>query len=108
MLKIKIYRNIIMPVVLYGCETWSLTLREERRLRVFQNRVLRRVFGPKRDVVTGGWRNLYNKEISDVYSLPKIVRVVKSRGMRWAGHVALMGEGCTGFWWGNLREREHC
>ena len=82
-----------MPVVLYGCETWSLTLREERRLRVFENRVLRRVFGPKRDEVTGEWRKLHNEKFSDLYSLPNVVRVVKSRIMRWAGHVARMGEG---------------
>ena len=83
-LKIKICtcRTIILPVVLYGCETWSLTLREERRLRVFENRVLRRVFGPKRDDVTGEWRKLYNEELRDLYSLPNIVRVVKSRRMR--------------------------
>ena len=92
-LKIKIYRTIILPVVLYGCETWSLTLREERRLRLFENRVLRRVFGPKRDEVTGEWRKLHTEELSDLYSLPNIVRVVKSRRMRWAGHVSLMGEG---------------
>src|SRR5215813_11843144 len=78
---------------LYGCETWSLTLREERRVRVFENRVLRRVFGPKRDEVTGEWRKLHNEELSDLYSLPNIVRVVKSRRMRWAGHVARMVEG---------------
>jgi len=78
-LKIKIYRNIILPVVLHGCETWSLTLREERRLRVFENRVLRRVFGPKRDEVTREWRKLHNEELNDQYSLPSIVRVVKSR-----------------------------
>ena len=81
-----------MPVVLYGCETSSLTLREERRLRVFENRVLRKVFGPKRDEVTGYWRKLHNEELNDLYSLPNIVRVVKSRRMRWAGHVARMGE----------------
>jgi hypothetical protein len=80
-LKIKIHRTIILPVVLYGCETWSLTLREERRLRVFENRVLRRVFGPKRDDITGEWRKLHNEELSDLYSLPNIVRVVKSRRM---------------------------
>jgi len=91
-LKIKIYRTIILPVVLYGCETWSLTFREEHRLRVFENRVLRRVFGPKRDEVTGEWRKLHNEELGDVYSLSNIVRVVKSRRMRWAGHVACMGE----------------
>ena len=66
-LKIKIYRTIILPVVLYGCETWSLTLREERRLKVFENRVLRRVFGPKRDEVTGEWRKVHNGELSDLY-----------------------------------------
>jgi hypothetical protein len=77
-LKIKIYRTKILPVVLYGCETWSLTLREERRLKVFENRVLRRVFVPKRDEVNGEWRKLNNDELNDLYSLPNIVRVVKS------------------------------
>ena len=75
-LKIKIYRTTILPVVQYGCETWSLTLREERRLRVCENRVLRRVFGPKRDEVTGEWRKLHKEELRDLYSLPIIVRVV--------------------------------
>ena len=89
--KIKIYRTIILPVVLFGCETWSLTLREERRLRVFENRVLGRVFGPKRNEVTGEWRKLHNEELRDLYSLPNIVRVAKARRMRWAGHVARMG-----------------
>ena len=79
-------------MVLYGCETCSLTLREERRLRVFENGVLRKLFGPKRDEVGGEWRKLHNEELNDLYSLPNIVRVVKSRRMRWAGHVALMGE----------------
>ena len=92
-LKIKTYRTIILPVVLNGCETWSLTLREERRLRVFGNRVSRRVFGPKRDEETGEWRKLHNEELSDLYSLPNIVRVVKSRKMRRTGHMARMGEG---------------
>ena len=78
-LKIKIYRTIILLVVLYGCETWSLTLTEERRLRVFENRVLRRMFGPKRDEVTGEWRKLHKEELRDLYSLPNIVGVVKSR-----------------------------
>jgi hypothetical protein len=78
--------------MIYGCETWSLTLREECRLRVFENRVLRRVFGSKRDEVRGEWRKLHNEEVNDLYSLPNIVRVAKSRRMRWAGHVARMGE----------------
>ena len=79
-------------MVLYGCETWSLILREERRLRVSENTVLRKVSGPKRDEMTGEWRKLHNVELNDLYSLPNIVRVVKSRRMRWAGHVARMGE----------------
>jgi hypothetical protein len=89
-LKIKIYRTIILPVF-YGCETWSLTLREERKLRVSENKVLRRIFGPRRDEVTGECRRLYNEELNDLYSSPNIVRVLKSRRMRWAGHVARMG-----------------
>jgi hypothetical protein len=91
-LKIKIYKTVILPVVLYGCETWFLTLREEHRLRVFEKRVLRKVFGPKREE-DGSWRKLHNDEIHRLYSLPNIVRVIKSRRMRWAGHVARMGEG---------------
>jgi hypothetical protein len=83
--------TIILPVVLYGCEIRSLTLREERRLRVFENRVLKRVFGPKRDELRREWRKLNNEELNDLYSLPKSVQVVKSRRMRCAGHVAHMG-----------------
>ena len=91
-LKFKIYRTIILPVVLYECETWSLTLREERRLMVFENRVLRRICGPRRDELTGEWRKLNNEVLNDPYSSPSIVRVIKSRRMRWARHVARMGE----------------
>jgi hypothetical protein len=90
-LKIKIYKTVILPVVLYGCETWSLTLGEEHRLRVFENRVLR-TFGPKREE-DGSWRKLHNDELHSLYSSPNIVRVIKSRRMRWAGHVERMGEG---------------
>jgi len=108
-LKIKIYRTIILPVFLSGCGTWSLTLREGRKLRMFENMVLRRIFGPRRDEVTGEWRRLHNEELNDLYSSPNIVRVIKSRRMRWAGHVARMGEQKVyiGSWWGNRRERDH-
>jgi hypothetical protein len=91
-LKIKIHKTVILPVVLYGCEIWSLTLREERRLRVFENRVLRKIFGPKREE-DGSWRKLHNDELHSPYSSPNIVRVIKSRRMRWAGHVARRGKG---------------
>jgi len=91
-LKIKIYKTIILPIVLYGCETWSLTLREERKLWVFENMVLRRIFGPRADEVTEEWRRLYNEVLDDLYSSPNIVWLIKSRRMRWAGHVARMGE----------------
>jgi hypothetical protein len=91
-LKIRIYKTIILPVVLYGCETWSLTLNEEHRLRVFENRVLRRIFGPKRNDVMGEWRKLHNEELCYLYSSPSIIRIMKSRRMRWVGHVARMGE----------------
>ena len=91
-LKIKIYRTTILPFVLYRCENWSLTWREERKLRVFENMVLRRIFGARCDEVTGEWRRLHNEELHDLYSTLNIVRVIKSRRMRWAGHVAHMGE----------------
>ena len=90
-IKIKIYGTIILPVVLYGCETWSLTLREEFRLRTFENGVLRKIFGPKRDKVTRGWRRLHMKQLSDLYSSPHIIQIIKSRRMRWAGQAAYMG-----------------
>ena len=104
--KDKIYRTIISPIVLYGCETRSLALSEERKLRVFENMVLRSTFGTRRDEVTGEWRRLHNEELNDLYSSPNIVRVIKSRRMRWAGHVACMGEerGRIGSSWGNRRE----
>ena len=84
--------------MLYGRENWSLTLREERRLRVFGNRMLRRIFGPKRDEVTREWRKLHNEELNHLYSSPNIVRVIKSRRMKWAGHVARMGERRGAYW----------
>ena len=89
-LKVRIYKTVILPVVLYGCETWTLTLREEQRLRVFENKVLRKIFGTKRDEVTGEWRKLHNAELHALYSSPDIIRNIKSRYLRWAGHVARM------------------
>jgi hypothetical protein len=90
--KIKIYRTIIFPLVLYGCETWSLTIREECRLRVFENRVLRRIFVPERDKVRGEWRILHNDELNNLYCSSNVIGVIISRTMRRAGHVARMGE----------------
>jgi hypothetical protein len=90
--KARIYKTIILPVVLYGCETRSLTVREEHKLRVFENRVPRRIFGPKRNGVMGGRRKPYNGELHNLYSSPRIIRIIKSRRMMWAGHVARMGE----------------
>ena len=87
-LKVNTYKTIILPVVLYGCETWSLALREEHRLRVFENKVLRKIFGAKRDKITGDWRKLHNAELHALYSSPNIIRDLKSRRLRWAGHVA--------------------
>jgi hypothetical protein len=107
-LKIKIYKTVILPVVPSGCETWSLILRKEHRLRVFGNRVLRKIFGPKREE-DGSWRKLHNDEFHSLYSSPNIVRVIKSRGMRWGEHVARMGRGevFTGFWSGGPKGRDH-
>ena len=87
-LNIAICRPKIFPVVLYGCETWSLTWREERRLRVFENRVLRRMYGPKRDEITREWRKLHDEELNNLYFSPDLVRAIKSRRISWAGHVA--------------------
>ncbi|KAJ4448446.1 hypothetical protein ANN_10462 [Periplaneta americana] len=91
-LKFRIYKTVILPVVLYGCETWTLTLREEHRLWVFENKVLRKIFGAKRDEDAGEWRKLHNTELHALYSSPEIIRNLKSRRLRWAGHVARMGE----------------
>jgi hypothetical protein len=104
-LKIKIYKTVILPVVLYECETLSLTLGQEHRLRVFENRVLRKISGPKREK-DGSWRKLHNDALHDLNSSPNIVRVIKSRRMRWAGHVARMGRGemFTGFGWEARRQ----
>ena len=106
--KIKIYRTIILPVVLYGCETCSLTLTEECRLRVFENRVLRRIFEPKREEKSGEWRRVHNEELHALYSSPNILWVMKSRRLREAGHVAGMGRGevHVGSEWKNLRVGE--
>jgi hypothetical protein len=87
-LKIRIYKIVILLVVLYGCENWSLTLREEHRLRMFENSLPRRIFGLKRGEVMGRWRKLHNEELCDLYFSLSIIRMMKLRKMRWAGHVA--------------------
>jgi hypothetical protein len=107
--KIRIYETIILPVALNGCENWSLILREEHRLRVFENRVLRRIFDPERDEVTGEWRKLHNEDLHNLCSSPNIIRIIKSSRMRWAGHVARMGENRKhiGYWLESQKERDH-
>jgi hypothetical protein len=101
--KVRIYKTIILPVVLYGCETWSLTIREEHKLRMFENRVLRRIFGPNRAGVTEGVKSCitrsfiistlhHNEELHNLYSSPSIIRIIKSRRIRWARHVERIGE----------------
>jgi hypothetical protein len=107
-LKIKIQKIVILSVVLYGCETWSLTLREEHRLRVFENRVLRGAFGPKREE-DGSWRKVHNDELHSLYSSPNIVRMIKSRRLRWADvcHAWRRGDVFTGFWLGRPKVKDH-
>jgi hypothetical protein len=90
--KFKAYRTIILPVVFYGCETWSFTMGKKHRLRMFENGVLRKIFGPKSDEVMGEWRGMHKEKHYDLYSLNNIIRVIKSGRMRWAGHVAHTGE----------------
>jgi hypothetical protein len=104
--KVKMYKTIILPVVLYGCETWSLMLREEHRLRVSENRVQRRIFGPKRNKVVREWRKLHSEDLHNLYSSPSIIRQIKSRRMRWAGHVACMGEKSMQGFGGKARRKE--
>jgi hypothetical protein len=89
--KIRINKTIILPVVLYGCKSWSVTLREEHRLRVFERRVLRRILGPKRDEMIGGWRELHNEALHNLYRSTSIIIIIKSRRLRWVGHVARIG-----------------
>ena len=105
-IKIRIYRTLILPLDLYGCETWSLTLREKHRLRVFENRVLRKVFRPERDEVKGEWRKLQNEGLDDLYSSPSIFWVIKSKRKGWEEHITPMRErrNVHRFWWGNLKE----
>jgi len=108
--RITICRSIILPTVASVCETWSLTVRDERKLRVFEKSVLRGILWPKRNKVKGEWRKLHNEKLKDLYSLPNIIQVIKSRRLGGAGHVACMGgrgEVHTAFWGGNLRETGH-
>jgi hypothetical protein len=93
----RIYKAIILSVILYGYEAWSLALLEEHRLRMINKRLLRRIFRPKRDEVIGGWRKLHNEELHYLYSSPNIIRIIKSRRMGWVGRVARMGEKRSGY-----------
>jgi hypothetical protein len=105
----RIWKTIILPVDQYWWETWCLTLREEHRLRAFENRVLRRAFGLKCDEVTGGSRKLHDEELRDWYSSPSMIRMIKSSEMKWAGHAVLIGRKGTriGYWWESQRESDH-
>jgi len=107
-IKFKIYGNVTLPVVFYRCETWS-HVEGGTLAAVFENRVLKKTFGPKKEEVTAEWRRLYNEELNDLYSSPNIIRVNKSRRIRWMEHVHLCGrrEVLTGFWWENLKEIDH-
>jgi hypothetical protein len=106
-INIEISRTIILPVVLCGCETWSLAYREEHRVRLYENRVLRRIFEPKWDEITGEWRKIHNKELNHMYPWPKVIRVIKSRRKRWVWHIALVVErrGAYRVWWGHIRKQ---
>jgi hypothetical protein len=95
--KLRTHETIILPVVLCGCETWSLTLREEQRLRVLENRVLRRIYKPKRGEIIGGWRKRYGDEIHNLYSFPSIITITKSWRMRWEGNVARIGNNINAY-----------
>jgi hypothetical protein len=108
-LKIRIHKIVHLPVVLYGYEIWSLTLREELRLRVIENMVLKRIYGQKRDEVMGEWRTFHNEELRDLYSSPSIIRIIKSWRMIWVSHVAQMGRRGPriDYWWESQRERDH-
>jgi hypothetical protein len=108
-IKIRIYETTILPVVVHGCETWSLTLREVHRLRMFENWVLRRIFGPRRDEVTKGWRKLHYEDFCNLYSSSSIIRLIKPTRIRWAKYTARMeSRGMhIGYWWGSQKKRDH-